>query len=116
MKNEDCVFCQIINRSMSGEIIHEEKDIVAFRDINPQAPEHILIIPRKHIARLSQTEQEDALLLGKMLQLAATLAKNNNYTENGYRIVLNEGKYGGQTVYHIHLHLMAGRRFIWPPG
>jgi histidine triad (HIT) family protein len=116
MNHEDCVFCQIINRSMAGEIIHEENDFVAFKDINPQAPEHILIIPRKHIARLSQVDREDTLLLGKMLQLAAALAKKGNYTENGYRVVLNEGKYGGQTVYHIHLHVMAGRRFSWPPG
>jgi len=116
MDYEECVFCQIINRSIAGEIIHEENDLVAFKDINPQAPEHILIIPRKHIARLSQVDQEDIPLVGKMLQLAATLARKNNYTENGYRIVMNEGKNGGQTVYHIHLHLMAGRRFIWPPG
>jgi histidine triad (HIT) family protein len=116
MNNDDCVFCQIINGSVSGEIIREDNDFVAFRDINPQAPEHILIIPRKHIERLSQTVEEDTLLLGKMLSLAAALAKENNFISNGYRIVINEGKDGGQTVYHIHLHLLAGRRLLWPPG
>ena len=116
MNHDDCVFCQIINGSVSGEIIREDNDIVAFRDINPQAPEHILIIPRKHIERLSQTNEDDTLLLGKMLRLAAVLANENNFIANGYRILINEGKDGGQTVYHIHLHLLAGRRFLWPPG
>lgn len=116
MNKEDCVFCQILNGSISGDIIHKEDDLVAVKDINPQAPEHILIIPVRHIERLSHTVREDTMLLGKMVHLAAKLAKENNYTDNGYRIVLNEGKDAGQTVYHIHLHLLSGRRFLWPPG
>jgi histidine triad (HIT) family protein len=116
MNNEYCVFCQLIAGSIAGEIIHEEDDLLAIMDINPQAPEHILIIPRKHIDRLSSIDSEDSDLLGKMLHLAANLAKKRNFTAGGYRIVLNEGKDGGQTIYHIHMHLLAGRRFSWPPG
>jgi histidine triad (HIT) family protein len=113
---EDCVFCQIIDKRMASDIIYEDDELVAFNDINPQAPSHILIVPKKHIPHLSQFEDEDVPLLGKMIVLARDIAKENNFGDKGFRIALNEGKDGGQTIFHVHMHLLYGRRLMWPPG
>jgi histidine triad (HIT) family protein len=113
---EDCVFCQIIGKRMTSDIIHEDDELIAFHDINPQSPTHILIVPKKHITSLSQITDEDSHLLGKMLKLARKIAIEENLVKKGFRITLNEGKDGGQTIYHIHMHLLAGRHLMWPPG
>ena len=116
MDREDCVFCQIADKKINSDMIYENDDLVAFHDINPQAPSHILIVPRKHITHLSAVEDEDIPLLGEMLVLARKIARENHFGERGYRIALNEGKDGGQTIFHLHMHLLAGRRLMWPPG
>jgi len=113
---EDCVFCEIVDKKMADEMIYEDDDLVAFHDINPQAPSHILIVPRKHIPNLSGVEEEDTHLLGKMISVARNIAKENQFGEKGFRIALNEGKDGGQTIFHLHMHLLSGRRLMWPPG
>lgn len=116
MGREDCVFCQIVDKKMSSEMIYEDDGLVAFHDINPQAPSHILIVPKKHIPRLSLMEDDDAPLLGKMVALAKNIAKDNHFGDKGFRIAINEGKDGGQTIFHLHMHLLSGRRLMWPPG
>jgi histidine triad (HIT) family protein len=112
----DCLFCKIINREISADIVYEDDDILAFSDINPQAPQHILIIPKKHIAKASDLEEEESYIMSKMLIAANRIAKEKDLLENGYRIVLNCGKDAGQEIFHIHLHLLGGRKFTWPPG
>jgi histidine triad (HIT) family protein len=116
MKYDDCVFCQIVNRKMTSNILYEDNELIAFHDINPQASSHILIVTKKHIPTLSQMADEDSYLLGEMLQLAKEIAIENKLEKKGFRIILNEGKDGGQTIFHIHMHLLAGRHFMWPPG
>jgi histidine triad (HIT) family protein len=113
---EDCVFCQIIDKKISSEMIYEDDDLVAFHDISPQAPSHILIVPKEHIPNLSSVEDANIPLLGKMLDIARQIAKENHFGEKGFRVALNEGKDGGQTIYHLHMHLLSGRRLMWPPG
>ena len=110
----NCIFCGIADGSVKSQLIYEDDDVVAFKDLNPQAPTHLLIIPRKHIARLSEAEESDALLLGKILLVAQKLAKQFNIKD--FRLVTNNGKGAGQSVDHLHFHLMAGRRFLWPAG
>lgn len=116
MLHEDCVFCQIIAKNISSEIEYEDEDLMAFRDINPQAPVHILIVPKKHIIDLTSFEDEDIHLLEKMSCLARKLVKKLNLHDKGFRLVMNEGKDAGQSIFHIHFHLLAGRRLMWPPG
>lgn len=116
MDYEDCVFCQIIAKKMAADIIFEDDELIAFHDINPQAPSHILIVPKKHIVCLSKIADEDTHLLGKMLTVAKNITREKKFDEKGFRIALNEGKDGGQTIYHIHMHLLAGRLLMWPPG
>lgn len=111
----ECLFCKIGRKELSGKIIYEDAEIFAFEDIHPQAPTHILICPRKHFASLSDATTEDAALLGRVLLLAAQLAKDRKL-EDGYRTVFNHGQGAGQSVYHLHLHLLGGRSFRWPPG
>lgn len=110
----NCIFCGIADGSVNTQLVYEDDEVVAFKDLNPQAPTHLLIIPRKHIARLSEAEEQDALLLGKILLVAQKLAKQFNVKD--FRLVTNNGKGAGQSVDHLHFHLMAGRRFIWPAG
>ena len=100
----------------SGKIIFKNENVLAFRDLNPQAPTHILVIPRKHISTINDLKTEDALLLGEILLTAKNLAKVENIDQDGFRTVFNCNKDGGQTVFHIHLHLLGGRRLSWPPG
>ena len=112
----DCLFCKIINKEINSDILFEDDDVLAFRDINPQAPTHILIVPKKHISTINDLQQEDKVLTGKIILTAQSLAKQESIDENGYRLVFNCNNDGGQEVYHIHLHLLGGRRMQWPPG
>ena len=113
---ENCLFCKIVREELDTDIIYENKNIIAFRDINPQAPVHILLIPKIHIATLNDLQQHDQKLLGELIYNASIVAKSLNIAEEGYRTGFNCNSAGGQTVYHIHLHLLGGRVFSWPPG
>ena len=112
----DCLFCKIIAGEIKGSMVHQDHDLVAIKDINPQAPLHVLIMPRRHIATINDLAAADDALVGSMFRLAAALAKQHGYSERGYRTVFNCNREGGQTVSHIHLHLLAGRPMTWPPG
>lgn len=116
MSHADCIFCRIADGSIPAQVIHRDDDLVAFRDINPQAPVHFLVIPREHVASLDAARHEHAPLLGRMLLAAGELARADGIAEDGYRTVLNVGADGGQTVHHIHLHVLGGRALRWPPG
>ncbi|RJQ43713.1 MAG: histidine triad nucleotide-binding protein [Nitrospiraceae bacterium] len=111
-----CLFCKIIEKKILAKIIYEDEQVIAFEDINPQAPVHTLIIPRKHISTSLEIKQEDNALIGHMFQVANTIATNKNVAEKGFRLVMNCNRESGQTVFHIHLHLLAGRAMHWPPG
>lgn len=112
----DCLFCKIIAGQIPAAMIHQDERLVAIGDINPQAPLHALIIPRKHIPTINDLTPEDDELVGSMFRRAAALAKENGYHERGYRMVFNANREAGQSVFHIHLHLLAGRPLTWPPG
>jgi histidine triad (HIT) family protein len=112
----DCLFCKIIGGEIPGQFVHQDDQLVAIKDINPQAPLHVLIIPRKHIATLSDLTSGDDSLIGAMHRAAAQIAKERGYADRGYRTVFNTNREAGQTVFHIHLHLLAGRGLMWPPG
>lgn len=112
----DTIFGKIIRREIPADIIYENEQVLAFRDINPQAPTHILIIPKKTIPTLADATGADELLLGKLLSAAKEIAAQAGIAEQGYRVVINSGAGAGQTVFHLHLHLMSGRPFAWPPG
>ena len=112
----DCLFCKIIAREIPGQIVFEDDDVVVLKDINPQAPLHLLIVPRRHIATLNDLAPGDDALVGSMFRRAAALAKQHGYAERGYRTVFNTNREAGQSVFHIHLHLLAGRALTWPPG
>ena len=112
----DCLFCRIIAGEIPGQIVHTDETMVAFKDINPQAPLHVLIVPRRHIATLNDLSVEDDALVGSMFRRAAAIATEHGYAEQGYRTVFNTNRGAGQTVFHIHLHLLAGRGLGWPPG
>jgi histidine triad (HIT) family protein len=113
---EDCIFCKIVNKDIPAELIFEDAQIVAFNDINPQAPIHILIIPKEHFASLNDIPDEKKELLSHILLRARQIAQNIGIKEKGYRIVLNTARDSGQEVFHIHFHLLGGRRMTWPPG
>lgn len=110
------LFLKIIEREVPADIVYEDDDVLAFTDINPQAPLHVLIIPKKHIRTLNDAGDEDEALLGKLVNTARKIARENDVAEEGYRVVMNCNRGAGQTVFHIHLHLLAGRAFSWPPG
>ncbi|WP_006788719.1 histidine triad nucleotide-binding protein [Thiorhodospira sibirica] len=112
----ECIFCKIITGDIPAKIIYETPELLAFHDLNPQAPLHALIIPRKHIATLNDLTEADAPLLGQMYLAAQHIAAQAGFAERGYRCVINCNLDGGQSVYHIHLHLLAGRKHSWPPG
>lgn len=113
--SENCLFCKIGRKEIPAKLLFEDEDAFAFEDINPQAPTHILICPRKHFAALHEASEGDQVLLGKLQLLAAKLAKERNLM-SGYRTVFNNGSGAGQSVFHLHLHLLGGRSFRWPPG
>jgi histidine triad (HIT) family protein len=112
----DCLFCRVIAREIPAQIVHEDEEIVAFRDINPQAPLHALVVPRRHIATLNDLQPADDALVGSMFRRAAALAKEHGCAERGYRTVFNCNREAGQSVFHIHLHVLGGRPLTWPPG
>jgi histidine triad (HIT) family protein len=111
----DCLFCRIGRKEIAGRIVYEDPDLFAFEDIAPQAPTHILICPRKHLVSLTDAKTEDSGVLGHLLLVAAQLAVERRLT-NGYRTVINNGSGAGQSVFHLHIHLLGGRNFRWPPG
>jgi len=111
-----CIFCQIAAGEIDSEIVHRDEQVVAFRDLNPQAPVHILIIPIQHIENLADASDEQAELLGHCNLVAAQIAREEGIAEDGYRLVTNAGADGGQSVDHLHFHLLGGRRMQWPPG
>ena len=112
----DCLFCKIIGGQIPGQFVYQDDQLVAIKDVNPQAPLHALIIPRKHIATLNELDPADDTLVGSMHRAAAAIAKEHGYADRGYRTVFNCNREAGQTVFHIHLHLLAGRGLSWPPG
>ena len=112
----DTIFGKIIRREIPADIVWENDELLAFRDVNPQAPVHVLFIPKKPVATLDDATPEDAALLGRLLLAAADYAKREGFAAQGYRTVINCNEDGGQTVFHIHVHLLAGRRMHWPPG
>ena len=113
---DNCLFCRIIAGEIPGAIVHDGEHVVAFKDINAQAPLHVLIVPRRHIRTLNDLQPEDDQLVGSMFRTAAMLAREHGYADRGYRTVFNTNAEAGQTVFHIHLHLLAGRGLHWPPG
>lgn len=112
----DCLFCKIVAKQIPAKIVYEDETVVAFRDINPQAPVHILIIPKQHLTTLNDVHAEYASLTGQMIIAARKLAEAESIADSGYRLVMNCNSDGGQSVYHIHLHLLGGRSMHWPPG
>ena len=112
----DCLFCRISEKKISANIIYEDSEAVAFIDINPQAPVHVLIVPKKHISTSLDITDEDNVLIGHLFRLAAKIAKEKGISERGFRLVMNTNADAGQTVFHIHLHLLGGRQMDWPPG
>ena len=107
--SQDCIFCKIVAGEMGDPPLYQDEDVTAFRDIHPQAPTHILIVPNKHLGRLDEAAEEDRAVLGKLLLTAAKLAQMEGIAETGYRLIINNGSQAGQVVFHLHLHLMGGR-------
>ena len=112
----ETIFSKIIRREIPANIVHEDEHVLGFTDINPQAPVHVLFIPKKPVATLNDLAPEQAELVGRLVIAAAAYAKAQGFAEDGYRVVMNCNEHGGQTVFHIHLHLLAGRHLAWPPG
>jgi len=113
---ENCIFCKIVAGEIPATKVYEDEQAVAFRDINPQAPTHALVIPRAHVASLDDAGESDEALLGHLLRVAARVAADEGQAETGYRTVINTGAGAGQSVFHIHVHVLGGRRLAWPPG
>ena len=113
---EDTIFGKIIRREIPAEIVYEDDLALAFKDVNPQAPVHILVIPKQPIAKLADAEPQDHALMGHLLLTAKQVAEQHGLAKNGYRVTINNGPDGGQTVYHLHLHILGGRQMKWPPG
>jgi histidine triad (HIT) family protein len=111
---DDCLFCRIVRKEIPAKLVLENEHCVAFRDINPQAPVHVLVIPREHVASLN--EVRDAAMIGRLSLAAAEIARSEGVAESGYRTVINTNREAGQTVFHVHLHLLGGREMGWPPG
>jgi histidine triad (HIT) family protein len=113
---KDCLFCKIIAGQIPGTIVYQDDRLVVLKDINPQAPMHVLVVPRRHVASLNVLTAEDDGLVGEMVRLAAAIAAEHGHATRGYRTVFNCNADAGQTVFHIHLHVLGGRTFTWPPG
>ena len=112
----DCLFCKIINRAIPGTIVYEDDRVLAFNDINPQAPTHVLLVPKRHISSLNDLVEQDDQIVGELVRRAAAIAAERGIAPGGYRTVFNTNRDAGQTVFHIHLHLLGGRSMQWPPG
>ena len=113
---KDCLFCKIANKKIEAEIVYEDEEIVAFRDINPQAPVHCLFVPKKHIETVNDLSDEDVDLMGRLLLKIRGMAQKDGIADSGYRVIMNCNKDAGQEVFHLHVHLLGGRSFGWPPG
>ncbi len=112
----DCLFCRIAAGRIPAKIVHQDADVIAFEDIQPEAPVHLLVVPRKHIPTLNDVSAEDEALVGKMFRVAAALAKERGVADRGWRAVVNVNRDANQVVFHVHLHVLGGRKFAWPPG
>lgn len=112
----DCLFCKLVQGDIPATILYQDDDVIAFEDIAPQAPTHFLVIPKRHISTLNDLTPEDAALVGKLPIVAAQVAKEQGIADQGYRVTMNCNEMGGQTVYHIHMHVLGGRAMTWPPG
>lgn len=112
----DCLFCRIVAGEIPASMVRETEDAIVIRDVNPQAPVHLLVIPRKHFADVAEAVTEDEPLVGRLNRLAADVAAADGLEKNGYRVVVNTGRDGGQTVFHLHIHVLGGRPMMWPPG
>ena len=112
----DCLFCKIGSKEIASDLVYEDERVVAFKDISPQAPTHIILIPIDHISTLNDLSESHEALLGHMTVVASQIAKDQGIAEDGYRLVLNCNNHGGQSVYHIHMHIVGGRQMSWPPG
>lgn len=116
MPEADCLFCKIAAGKIPAKIVHDDADVLAFEDINPQAPTHVLVIPKRHVPTVSDLSPADDALVGKLLRVAAKIAADRGIAQGGYRVVLNTNRDAGQTVFHVHLHVLGGRPMQWPPG
>ena len=112
----DCLFCKIIEREIPASIVYEDERVLAFNDINPQAPTHVLVVPKRHIATLNDVASGDDQIVGEVIRRAAAIAKERGISAGGFRTVFNTNRDAGQTVFHVHLHLLGGRPMHWPPG
>jgi histidine triad (HIT) family protein len=112
----DCIFCRIIERKIPSKIVYEDDTAIAFEDVNPQAPVHLLVVPRRHLPSLKEAAVEDEPMIGHLFTIAAQVARERGLDSKGYRTVLNNGTGAGQSVFHLHVHVMGGRAFHWPPG
>ena len=112
----NCIFCKIVNKEIASNIVYEDEKVVAFHDINPQAPYHILVVPKKHISTLLEVTEEDKELIGHIYLVINKIAKDLGFDERGYRVVVNCKEEAGQTIFHLHFHVLAGRTMGWPPG
>lgn len=112
----NCLFCKIISKKVPAKIIYEDESVLALEDINPQAPVHTLVIPKKHISTTLDIEEEDGALLGHLFRTAGEIAREKGIAERGFRLVVNTNPEAGQTVYHLHIHILGGRHMHWPPG
>ena len=116
MNSPDCLFCKIVNGDIPADIVYQSDEVVAFRDISPQAPTHVLIIPRRHVATINDLEPGDETTVGNLFLAAKEIASQEGIAEPGYRVAMNCNEAAGQTVFHLHLHLLGGRQLGWPPG
>ncbi len=112
----ECIFCQIVGGAIPTKKLYEDDQVIAFDDLNPQARVHVLVIPKRHLVSLDDTQDSDGALLGQLMIVCAKMARERGIVEGGYRVVVNTGREAGQTVFHLHLHMLGGRSFIWPPG
>jgi histidine triad (HIT) family protein len=112
----ECLFCKIVEGAIPAKKLYEDEHVIAFDDINPQARVHVLVIPKRHMVSLDDTQDSDAALLGQLMVVCAKMARERGIVESGYRVVANTGREAGQTVFHLHLHVLGGRSFSWPPG
>ena len=112
----NCIFCKIIKGEIPSQKVFSTETVYAFRDLHPAAPAHILVIPKKHIASMDQAQPEDSEVMGSLMLAAAEIARQENLDTKGYRLVINTNEWGGQTVSHIHVHILGGRQMLWPPG
>jgi histidine triad (HIT) family protein len=116
MTDSDCLFCKIVAGEIPADLVHQDDLVVAFRDISPQAPTHVLLIPTRHVASAAELSGTDSEMLGRLFTVAAQVARDSGVAERGYRLVTNVGSGAGQSVFHLHFHLLGGRSLSWPPG